>query len=355
MITRLAVIEILGNTFAADQKGKTNNTTLPFRIELPDIRVDLLNTNSGAGIADPVDVPSTVATAGGDAVSITDLYVRDDGTVDWDGALQDRAALKQFGTAVWSRINGQDPESVDEDNMDEQGIASGGAAASHEAVTVKIQETEAIRMEKNRLDELMAEYKNMQKNHTALLNSAISAGQAVANINLATLDPILRTKIRRSAVFLEKMKEEVSFQTLMYELERIYTYLDGEMSSRGSVPLQDRLNVAEFGLLESQIANLNTQLQAGEMVDADVLEVVLGQLNDFKRRLGIDYYVAGLKLDREAIQRYMAELTAKAKTGVSFYVKGCQLFWDDVVFGLSLIGRALQGYTLKPREVRNLR
>ena len=40
------------------------------------------------------------------------LYIRDDGTIDWDGALQDRAALKQFGTSVWARINGQDPESI---------------------------------------------------------------------------------------------------------------------------------------------------------------------------------------------------------------------------------------------------
>ena len=42
------------------------------------------------------------------------LYVRDDGTVDWDGALQDRSALQNFGTAVWARINGLNPEFVDE-------------------------------------------------------------------------------------------------------------------------------------------------------------------------------------------------------------------------------------------------
>ena len=36
-------------------------------------------------------------------------------------------------------------------------------------------------------------------------------------------------------------------------------------------------------------------------------------------------------------------------------MKGTRLFVDDIVFCLSLIGRALQGYTLKPREVRTLR
>jgi hypothetical protein len=44
------------------------------------------------------------------------LYVREDGTIDWDGALQDREALKKFGSAVWSRINGQEPESSGELN-----------------------------------------------------------------------------------------------------------------------------------------------------------------------------------------------------------------------------------------------
>ena len=62
------------------------------------------------------------------------LYVREDGTVDWDGALQDREALKKFGSAVWSRINGQDPEEASENNGlvslnsgDGEGDGGGGA------------------------------------------------------------------------------------------------------------------------------------------------------------------------------------------------------------------------------------
>ena len=41
--------------------------------------------------------------------------------------------------------------------------------------------------------------------------------------------------------------------------------------------------------------------------------------------------------------------------GLGFYGKGVQLLWNDAVFSSSLIGRALTGYTLKPREVRTLR
>jgi len=205
---------------------------------------------------------------------------------------------------------------------------------------------------------LEAELQVMEKAHTALLNSAVSAGSAVANVNLATLDPAMRSKIRDSDNELERKRVEVSFQKLNYEFERIYTYLDGELgntSTKGYIPLQDRLNVAEFGLFETQLANMNTQIATGEDVDSDVLSVILDATADFKRRLGIDYYVAGLTFDVEAIKIWANDLIGQSQTGIKFYAKGCQLLWNDVVFSSSLIGRALQGYTLKPREVRTLR
>jgi len=188
--------------------------------------------------------------------------------------------------------------------------------------------------------------------------SAISAGQAVANVNLATINASLRNKIRLSSDELDSKQAQVTFRSLDYELERIYTYLEGELgntAAKGYIPLQDRLNVAEFGLLESQIDNFHRQLDLGESLDGDVLSVVTDQLVDFKRRLGIDYYVAGLTFDWEAIQVWLKDIWMKTKNGFTFYVKGTRLFVDDVVFCSSLILKALQGYTLKPREVRTLR
>ncbi|KAL3787356.1 hypothetical protein HJC23_004381 [Cyclotella cryptica] len=291
------------------------------------------------------------------------LYVREDGTIDWDGALQDREALKKFGSAVWSRINGQDPElSGEMDNNDEGGsVVQGDDFHSHgrKAVTAKIVETEAIRQKKEYLDQLTSALRIMEAEHTKLLNSAISAGQAVANVNFATINPTLRMKIRTSSDELEKKRGEVTFHTLNYELERIFTYLDGELgntATKGYIPLQDRLNVAEFGLLESQIESFNRQMMLGESLDEDVLAVVSDQLVDFKRRLGIDYILNdGLTFDSEALQIWLKDIWIKTKKGFVFYVKGTRLFLDDIVFCLNLIGRALQGYTLKPREVRTLR
>eukprot|EP00977_Amphora_coffeiformis_P006551 scaffold1404_cov166-Amphora_coffeaeformis.AAC.18 len=312
---------------------------LPFSIQLPDLRVDI-----------PRETNAENSTSAGPK-----LYVRDDGTVDWDGALQDQAALRMFGSAVWARINGRDPDLLGD------GKNSSPAAAGHStpaSVTARVIETPEIKHVRAQLNALTMELNEMQAEHTALLNSVISAGQAIANVNLASLAPAERSKIMESADSLEKMRERVSFQTLLYELERIYTYLAGELGnpqSTGYISLQDRLNVAEFGLLESQVESFSKQLHAGDSVDADVLAVVMEQLNDFKRRLGIDYFVTGVTFDREAIFRWLAELVDQTKKGLAFYVKGVRLLWNDVAFCLNLVSRAAQGYTLKPREVRTIR
>lgn len=307
---------------------------MPFAFTLPEIRMEIPKE----------DDPTSFGPK---------LYVRDDGTVDWDGALQDREALRKFGTAVWARINGRDPETVDE-------LSDIGTGHGHKPknVTASIEETAEIKAARQKLDELRLQLDRMERAHIALLNSAISAGQAVANVNLASLAPAQRNKIRSSAEEVEKMKEKVTYQSLLYELERVYSYLMKELGNpalTGYIPLQDRLNVAEFGLLESQIEGFRRQIEAGESIDADVQAVVTEQFSDFKRRLGIDYYVTGFSFDRDAILRWLGELGDKTKKGLAFYGKGCRLFWNDIVFCLSLINRAAQGYTLKPREVRTIR
>lgn len=184
------------------------------------------------------------------------------------------------------------------------------------------------------------------------------AGQPVANVNLASLRPQQRSQIRESAEALDMMKQKVAFQNLVYEMERIYAYLCTELgnpASKGYIPLQDRLNVAEFGLLETQIESFHRELDLKGHIDVDILAVVTDSMTDFKRRLGIDYYVTGLSYDPEAIQVWLNDLLRKTKNGLMFYVKGTRLFWSDLVYCSSLIGRAVQGYTLKPREVRNIR
>lgn len=343
---------------------ESSDNDLPFAISLlPEVVRDKLPSGSKATKEGQEKATTTTDTGvrekDGKLMNDPNLYVRDDGTVDWDGALQDQAALRKFGTAVWARINGRDPDLAMEDETGD------GTKAKHQqshapakVVTAQIEETPQIIQARERLNELKKELNKMEAEHMALLNSALSAGQAVANIRLASLEPQQRNKIRSSAASIELLKEKVAFQSLIYDLERIYTYLLGELGNtalKGYIPLQDRLNVAEFGLLAGQIDSLSRQLEAEEKVDADVLLVVTDQVTDFKRRLGIDYLVTGFSLDGESIKRWSADLMDKTKKGIAFYVKGVRLFWNDNVYCLRLINRAVQGYTLEPREVRTLR
>ena len=104
------------------------------------------------------------------------LYVRDDGTIDWDGALQDREALKKFGSAVWSRINGQDPENKTSEGQD---LTSQGEEfhSQNKVVTAKIEETDAIRKKRDQLEREEMELERMEIEHTKLLNSGKFSAQ----------------------------------------------------------------------------------------------------------------------------------------------------------------------------------
>ena len=340
--TRQGLVEIIkGHSEEEEQANIESEGSFGFELpEIPEIRVDIPKEDDSVASAGPR------------------LYVRDDGTVDWEGALQDRVALKKFGGAVWARINGEIPDDLPDEDESESAPMKGNGHGEKSAVTAKIEETPSIRAARNELNKLQEDLQRKTKAHKKLLSSGILEGQAVANVRLASLDPELRTKIRLSAEALNTLEQQVSYQNLVYELERIYTYLATELgnpSAKGYVPLQDRLNVAEYGLLEGQVETRSRELLEKGTLDADILAVITDQMTDFKRRLGIDYYVTGLTYDKEAIQAWLSDILGKTKSGLMFYVKGCQLFWDDLVYCSTLIARAAQGYTLKPREVRTIR
>jgi len=97
------------------------------------------------------------------------MYVRDDGSIDWDGALQDREALRKFGTSVWARINGQNPENISDEVV--QKIEEGKPSEEAKKVVASVMETETIRSMKQKLDELEESLKELELAHNVLLNS----------------------------------------------------------------------------------------------------------------------------------------------------------------------------------------
>lgn len=352
------------------------NLELPDLPEFPEILVgipkdksSIANNTTATKVSNNEEAKNHIASNSTSNKEDTDpgIYVRGDGTIDWDGALQDKAALKKFGKSVWARINGQDPDSaIDNDSSSSSSMPEEKEEERKAAVTAKIKDTPEIQNARLLLTDLKDSLKEAETSHTALLNSALNKGQAIANVNLATVEPLLRSLIRDSASKLETMKLRVTYQQLIYELERIFSYLVGELgnsgdkSPKGYIPLQDRLNVAEFGLLESQINSFKRILETEDgdygMIDNDLIAVVSDQMMDLKKRLGIDFLVStGVSFDPDAIKSVVNDVLIQAKKGLDFYVKGTQLLWNDIMFCLSLIGRAVQGYTLKPREVRNIR
>lgn len=287
------------------------------------------------------------------------LYVRDDGTVDWEGALHNKKALAKFGRTLWARINGQTPDDWTTNSPISPYIGTHNATDTFElAVTAEIQDTQAIVNAREVLNKLQMALQNQTKAHRELLHKSIPEGQATANVRLASLDPTTRSKIRLSAESLRAMEQEVAYQSLVYDLERIYTYLAAELgnpTAKGYPPLPDRLNVAEYGLLEKQVESCGQELNQNGLLDADVLAVIAEQMADFKRRLGIDTFIPSITYNEESVRTRISDIMKMAKRGLLFYAKGCQLFWSDIVYCSNLIVRAAQGHTLKPREVRTLR
>ncbi|CAN0153217.1 unnamed protein product, partial [Hapterophycus canaliculatus] len=69
-----------------------------------------------------------------------DLFVRDDGTVDWDGAIQSGREVARFGQELWDRINGQNPE-------EEGGMGGAGSHGGGDKAAKEIPEDSAVMME----------------------------------------------------------------------------------------------------------------------------------------------------------------------------------------------------------------
>jgi hypothetical protein len=141
------------NTESKEEKDEGFGIQLP---EIPELRVDIPKEEDSADSVGPK------------------LYVRDDGSVDWEGALQDREALKKFGGAVWARINGQIPDELGDEEDSEKAEQKQGFAHEKPAVTAKIEETPAIRKAREELNRLEEALKNTQASHTALLSSGTS-------------------------------------------------------------------------------------------------------------------------------------------------------------------------------------
>ena len=102
----------------------------------------------------------------------------------------------------------------------------------------------------------------------------------VSKIDMSRLSPADREKITTLSRDLARGVSQLSLARINYEVERIFVFLNQEIEGAtisggtGNIPLNDRLAVAEFGMIESQTTAINGVAKgAFDNVDADVLQV----------------------------------------------------------------------------------
>ncbi|CAN0302885.1 unnamed protein product [Ectocarpus fasciculatus] len=204
-----------------------------------------------------------------------DLFVRDDGTVDWDGAIQSGREVARFGQELWDRINGQNPD-------DEGGLAAGGSPGGGDKNTKEIPEDSAVMLELRAIgEELEGRQEQLQRELDALKAEARAQEATWKTLERRKASRRIRTKQER----LDNATKQLQLHNIDVDMERICYNIEQEIRESTPSSLSEyRLLVAEFGLLDAQLANLTklvAELTGGEteygvdglVVDEDELEV----------------------------------------------------------------------------------
>lgn len=346
------------------------------------------------------------------------LYVRQDGSVDWEGALQGAKAATAFSVDLWRRING-----VSADGDDAEPPAEGGSNATA-ASREPFPQTSSF----------------SQKRREAALRESASAAVAAAEALVAAREAVddtipetgergdARAAFRAAAARLQEAEGSYVAARLELALERCCAALEAALdASTSPVEIQDRRFVAEFALLDAQLTALVRDAKSvGVAILRPELNMLGKEIRDFSGRLGVDrfdnvkaFYEAlkasggfdegalllvfdegqlgrlGAGADGKAPDQYpatslglllrsraakqgsgarlssnllsgagafwdgaanaWASLRIQVARGLTFYGDGTRLLWNDVRFSSSLVARAFAGETLVPRDVRVLR
>lgn len=266
------------------------------------------------------------------------------------------AAVKASATwvgGVWDRLNGTAFRAG----------ADGIPTNLPGLVTTEEQRSANIAKLSLEIDELEKKLQEASKIRESRLRKAGIQGRARIAGELRTMDSEVAAVSGALAV-----------RTLQLELEYIYGALEEEavdvlgdgvrgnrrlaLGRRGSSD-EVALLAAEFGLLDAGLSSLATAVDAGEAlyVDESDLARLATDIPDMRMRLGLgDTQVfggAGFSLVK--VQLQIKTAGAKVAEGVAFGVRGVRLLIADIGSAGGLFWRAVNGGTLKPREVQAIR
>lgn len=173
-----------------------------------------------------------------------------------------------------------------------------------------------------------------------------------------------RTRLASEIRFLDdevnQIRKDLAVRTLTLEMEVIYIFLEQDLlATTGSQDVrtdeEESLLVAEFGLLDADLANLRACVarQEAMLIDDDELEELAADIPDLKNRLGI-VEEATIPV-RTRIQMAARDSVTKVRAGSEFFWRGLRLLGGDIAYCGRLFWEAVTGTTLKPREVQTLR
>eukprot|EP00435_Cladocopium_sp_Y103_P016739 s980_g4.t1 len=278
------------------------------------------------------------------------LYIREDQTVDLDGALNEARKVAKFSGDLWERLNGQG-----------HGRKRGRGEAFGESEAAK-RKRKAMEMARQDFEDAEEQRKAFVAEAAGELNQAPEEARTqdyLWQLRSQWRQCEQRCRSCRSLLLLRSI--EWSLQCSAEELEK--DLQQTSMSDWAVTGQQQKLQVAELALMEKQAASY--QEQAAEHLEE--LEVLEADCAKFAARLGLKSEEGPSLTPKAAesgdlnssLRRLLSQVKRgweRTKSGLEFYTSGLQLLWqDDIQYACNLVSKAaFSNYTLRAWEVRTL-
>lgn len=242
------ILKLDENIFLLRKRDNDDNRDLINRIvktrdELIDAKKDLpvrniqISTKVLEAIKVDMSVPSINSTRVKDLQESLRLIVREDGTVDWDGAVASGKEVAKFGTELWERLNGKEEEAPSFRELFGQ----------MEAKVIETEEIQQLAKVVSLAQISVDEVASMRDTLRARLQKMKKQGQAIVADDVKYL--------RRLDLQTKEREKRLKLVTLDLDMERICVYLQQEIESSLD-PSDQRRFVAEVALVDKQLASL---------------------------------------------------------------------------------------------------
>ena len=188
------------------------------------------------------------------------LIVREDGSVDWEGASAAGQEVAKFGTELWERLNGKE---------ETEGFPSFseilGQVQAKELVTEEITRlSKAVLAAKDAVNEMIKSRDQLK----IKLRQERKDGNSISGEDVQSLKGV--------DVRVKELEKRLRLFTLDLDIERICVYLQQELES-SIEPSDQRVFVAEVGLIEKQLQVLLSGLKLeadSSRFDLDLVSLV---------------------------------------------------------------------------------